>query len=284
MERLQEALSRARDRRKESGESGGDAGQARGPIMPRAPQQSTQDGDPVSATWRALPQYMPDEALLKSHRIVSFFGGRPASPFDMMRTKIVQQAKTNGWRRIVITSPTPRCGKSTITTNLAFALAKQADLRTLVVEADMRRPELARLLGIREPHAFAQVLAGKAAPEDNMIAYGTNLAFATNQQPTANPAELLQSVKAQEVVASLEAKFAPDIILFDAAPMLASDDTTGLLQYMDAALIVAAAELSTIEEVDQIETEIAAITNVMGVVLNKTRYAPTVYGYDEHYY
>lgn len=282
MERLQEALSRARDRRNEAGQQPA-APDAQAPAPRRAGAAPVAPGD-VAAAWRALPQYMPNEHLLKANRVVSFFGGREASPFDMMRTKIIHQAKANGWRRLVITSPTPRCGKTTITANLAFTLARHTDLRTLVIEADMRRPELARLLGIREGTAFARVLSGQEAPEDHMFAYGTNLAFATNQQPAANPAELLQSAKAQEVLKQIEAVYAPDVILFDAAPMLASDDTAGLLHYSDAALIVAAAEHSTVDEIDRVETEVAAATNVLGVVLNKTRYSPEKYGYAEDYY
>jgi capsular exopolysaccharide synthesis family protein len=311
MERLQEALSRARQQRKETlGSNAKPTIPALHPSQPAAPQkeaaspkaatpETARTGTPVLqepapegptkeeqviAAWRALPQYTPNERLLTANRVVSFFGGRQASPFDMMRTKIIQQAKANNWRRIVITSPSPQCGKTTITANLAFTLARHTDLRIMVIEADMRRPELARLLGIKENLAFARALSGHEAPEQHLVAYGSNLAFATNQVPAANPSELLQSVKAQEVLAQIEETYQPDIVLFDAAPMLASDDTVGLLDFVDCALIVAAAETTSIEEVDVTESEIAAATNVLGVVLNKTRYSASSYGYEEGYY
>lgn len=312
MERLQEALSRAREQRKETlggtakptipalqpSKPAADKGQDSAPSAPARPTQAqatpTLQQQPeteelsreeaVIAAWRALPQYTPNERLLTANRVVSFFGGRQASPFDMMRTKIIQQAKANNWRRVVITSPTPQCGKTTITANLAFTLARHTDLRILVVEADMRRPELARLLGIKENLAFARALSGHESPDQHLVAYGSNLAFATNQVPAANPSELLQSVKAQEVLAQVEATYEPDIVLFDAAPMLASDDTVGLLDFVDCALIVAAAESTSIEEVDVTESEIAAATNVLGVVLNKTRHSSSSYGYEDGYY
>lgn len=292
MERLQEALSRARDRRREAAHGTAavpTASDRNGPeITTGAGRGDTRSAKPVSqevaAAWRELPQLMPNEKLLKNHRVLSFFGGAAAQPFDMMRTRLLQQCKANGYRRIAITSPTPKCGKSTITANLAFGLARQTELRVLVIEIDMRRPELANIIGIRENLTFARVLGGHEPPEAHMIAYGNNLAFATNRVPSANSSELLHSAFARQQIEAVERKFAPDLVLFDAPPMLASDDTIGFLDFTDAAILVAAAEQTSIDEVDVSETEIASATNMIGVVLNKSRYSQGTYGYDEAYY
>lgn len=295
MERLQEALSRARDRRRETAAAQAAAApeDAAGPHMPPAEQaQPSADDAPrahgaspeVMAAWRSLPQFVPNEKLLKNNRVLSFFGGAAAQPFDMMRTRLLQQCKANGYRRVAITSPSPKCGKSTITANLAFGLARQTELRILVIDIDMRRPELANLIGIRENLAFARVLGGHEPPEAHMIAYGNNLAFATNRVPSANSSELLHSAFARQQIEMVERKFAPDLVLFDAPPMLASDDTIGFLDFTDAAILVAAAEQTSIDEVDISETEIASATNMIGVVLNKTRYTQGSYGYDQAYY
>lgn len=292
MERLQEALSRARDRRREAAQTaeGSPSSATRLADTPASghPTQNTGGATPVSqdvaAAWRALPQFVPNEKLLKNNRVLSFFGGAVAQPFDMMRTRLLQQCKANGYRRIAITSPTPKCGKSTITANLAFGLARQTELRVLVIDIDMRRPELANLVGIRENLAFARVLGGHEPPEAHMIAYGNNLAFGTNRVPSANSSELLHSAFARQQIELVERKFAPDLVLFDAPPMLASDDTIGFLDFTDAAILVAAAEQTSIDEVDVSETEIASATNMIGVVFNKARYSQGSYGYDKSYY
>lgn len=292
MERLQEALSRARDRRREAAQSAETApkgaGRTEAGSNPGASQLDGRSATPVSqdvaAAWRSLPQFMPNEKLLKNNRVLSFFGGAAAQPFDMMRTRLLQQCKTNGYRRIAITSPTPKCGKSTIAANLAFGLARQTELRVLVIDIDMRRPELANVIGIRENLAFARVLGGHEPPEAHMIAYGNNLAFGTNRVPSANSSELLHSAFARQQLELVERKFAPDLVLFDCPPMLASDDTIGFLDFTDAAILVAAAEQTSIDEVDVSETEIASATNMIGVVLNKARYTQGSYGYDQAYY
>jgi len=283
MERLQEALSRARSRREETAAGrivpSGDADTDRSLPRPRG------DDRARAQAWQQLAQFEPNERLLKANRVVSFFGGREAQGFDMMRTKVIQQAKAKGWRRILVTSPSPRCGKTTLTANLAFSLARHTDLRALVIEIDMRRPELAHLLGMRDNLAFARVLSGDEPAETHLRAFGSNLAFGTNRVAAANPSELLHSSVARETLTAIEERYAPDLMLFDAPPVLASDDTVGFLDSVDAAIIVAAAEQTSISEIDVAEAEIAASTNVLGVVLNKTRYGGDAYGYyDGSYY
>lgn len=278
MERLQEALSRARERR---GQTAQTEAPSRSTLRQPAPMSRSETS--AQQAWQELPQFVPDERRLRANRVVSYFGKAEAAPFDLMRTKIVQQAKANNWRRIVITSPSARCGKSTITSNLAFSLARQPELRTLIVEIDMRRPELANIVGIKQNLAFSRALTGQEAPERHMVGYGTNLAFATNSAPVSNSSELLQSGRAREVLQQLEETYAPDIVLFDAPPILGSDDTVGFLEFADASILVAAAEMTTISEIDVAEAEIAAATNVMGVVMNKCRYSMNEYGYEYSY-
>lgn len=277
MERLQEALSRARSRRE----------QTTGDIRPAVGSagRANRGADPsTDEAWQMLPQFEPDEKVLRSNRVVAFFGGREAAAFDGMRTKLIQQIKTNGWKRILITSPSPKCGKTTITANLAFSLARQSDFRTLVIETDMRRPELAHMLGIKQNLCFARVLEGEEPFEAHMIAYGNNLAIGANKVPAERPSELLHSAQARTRIEEIEKRLNPDLILFDAPPLLATDDTAAFLDFVDAAILVAAAEETSIDEVDLAESEIAASTNVLGVVLNKSRYTSSTYGYEGGYY
>ena len=89
----------------------------------------------------------------RSH-IVTFIGGAEAMAFDALRTKILQQMRANGWRRVAITSPGAACGKSTVALNLAFSLARQPDMRAILLDLDLRRPSLARMVGPDPKIAF----------------------------------------------------------------------------------------------------------------------------------
>lgn len=233
----------------------------------------------VTANWSALPQFEPSPRVLQRHRIVAYHGGKEAVHFDVMRTKLLQQMRANNWRRLAITSPGAGCGKSTTCLNLAFSLARQPDVRTILAEVDLRRPSLAKMLGLKHSNAFAQVLDGTAKFEDNAIRYGSNLAFATNVSAAKNPSELLQGAHVGQVLADMEAWYEPTLTIFDMPPMLVSDDAMAFVGKVDCVLLVAAAESTTIQEVDVCERDLASQTNVLGVVLNKCRYMDRKYGY-----
>ena len=282
MEKIQSAIAKARAARDAQALTvGGDTATfppaaATGEAAVRV--AMTQQPD-LSAAWIALREFQPDPRHMQRGRIVSFAGGREAVNFDVMRTKLLQQIKANNWRRVAITSPNAACGKTTTTLNLAFSLARQPDVRTLVAEIDLRRPAMAKTLGLKAQHSFAKVLEGTAAFEDNVVRYGTNLAFATNAVASRNPAELLQNPHIGAVLADIEARYDPTVILFDMPPMLVSDDAIGFASQVDCVLLIAAAESTTVQDVDVCERDLAAQTNVLGVVLNKCRYLDRSYGY-----
>ena len=303
MEKIQDAIAKARRIRDERLQDG----QMPTPpafISPEAPKRmnpekaappkaasdsSTPAAEPTSAAsavdrdqaWLALPELHVSTRRLRRNRILTSLGGKDSADFDMIRTRIIQAQRANGWKRIAITSPGPSSGKSTLALNLAFSFARQPEQRTLIAEVDLRRPSLAKTLGLKQKYSFASVLGGAGAFEDNCFRIGANLAFSTNDHPTRNPSELLQSEQCDASLAGIEDRYAPTLTIFDMPPMLVGDDAMSFLPKVDAAILVAAAEQTTIKQIDLCEREIAGQTNVLGVVLNKCRYVDRdqSYGY-----
>ena len=275
MERIQSAIQKARIARE-----GKLPETSAGPAEARSPGPAPLSDHQLA--WAALDVFQPNAAHLQRGRITTLEPGQLATPFDVMRTRLLKQMRANSWHRLAITSPGPGCGKSMTCINLAFSLARQSDIRVMVIEVDLRRPSMAKTLGLKVPHAFAEVMARKAPASDHLVRYGLNLAFGTNNVPVRNSAELLQSGAIVEVLADLEKTYAPDLLIFDMPPMLAGDDAIAFLEKTDCALLVAAAGTTTVAQVDHCERDIAAHTNVLGVVLNKCRYLDKdqSYGYD----
>ena len=292
MERIQTAISKAREARKTQGDLAGDvardedAGAPALAVAPTAAALAATLAPPASAdtAWAGLMEFRPKPAHLDRNRVVSLTGGAAAAPFDSLRTRLLHLMRDKGWKRLAVTSPGPGCGKSTVALNLSLSLARLADVRTLLIDADMRRPALMRLLGASAQHQIADVLAGTAAPGQNMLRIGANLAVGTNKLPVAHTAELLQSPLMAEALDRIDAEFRPDLMIFDLPPMQVSDDTMAALGLVDCVLIVAAAESTTVQEIDRCERELAARTNVAGVILNKARYLDKSEGYGYSYY
>lgn len=273
MEKIEAALAKARTAR---GTPAPAASPRKGPRPASGPLSGASSR---LDAWQAVPEVFPDPAALAARRIVTPLGGRETAPFDVLRTKVMQQMRANNWRRLAITSPTAACGKSTITLNLGFSLARQPDIRTVIAELDLRRPSLAAMLGLAQGHSFARVLQGQGDLADNAARYGQNLIFATNQGPSRNPSELLQGAGVPDALSRIEADYDPDLMIFDMPPMLVSDDTMAFVGQVDCVLLIAAAEATTIREIDMCERDLAAQTNVLGVILNKCRHMGAEYGY-----
>ena len=203
MERLQSAIALARaERAQNPGQSPGQslrgaAATASDPLTPDA-------AAALAASWAALPPGQFDPARLRAARIVAFEGGREAAGFDVMRTRLLQQARANGWKRIAITSPSPGCGKSTIALNLAFSLARQEEYRVVLAELDLRRPSLAKILGVKGRADFSAVLRGHVGFADCALRHGPALAIAVNQGPATNPAELMHAASVPTALAAIE--------------------------------------------------------------------------------
>jgi protein-tyrosine kinase len=263
MDRIQSAIQKARA--------------ARGKDDPRVSAS-------LAEAWETLEEIRPDARLVDQNRLVSFAGGGQAIAFDMMRTKVLQQMRANKWKRLAITSPEMGSGKTMTCLNLAFSLGRQQDIRTMLIEADLRRPSLAQKLGLRQRHLFSSVLEGEAKAANNLVRFGTNLAFGTNHMPAHNSAELLYSEKVTKALAEVEKTYAPEVMIFDMPPMRAGDDTMAFMGQVDCVLLVAAAGKTTVAQVDACERDLAAQTNVMGVILNKCQYLDPTHSYDYNYH
>jgi protein-tyrosine kinase len=257
MERIQSALAKARAARERKLQVAGVSGSVRA-------------GE--GGTWRDLAELSLDPQVLEKNRIVAINPAASSGSFDVMRTNLLRTLRTNGWSRVAITSPTASCGKTTIVLNLAFSLARLADIKVLVIELDFRHPSVVAMLGQQPGQNFAGMLASSSQDLSQIRRWGQNLAFALTSRPLESPAELLSASRTADTIDELEALLRPDVVLFDMSPMLVNDDAIAFLDQVDCALMVAAAEETTVTEIERCGKDLSKHTQVLGVVLNKCRY------------
>ena len=237
-------------------------------------------GGKVAHVWNEMDVFTPKPKLMTANRVVTFDQKDPAHvAYDMMRTKILSNCRANNWRTVAITSPTAECGKTLTAINLAFSFARHKDTRTVLMDLDLRRPMVAETLGITAPHSMGRFLEGEDPVDMHFLRYNQTLAIGSNNRRILNAAEVLQHANASAAMDLLKSTLAPDIILVDLPPMLATDDVMAFLPNVDAVLLVAGAGASTLREVDDCERDLAEQTDVMGVVLNKCEYGNESYSY-----
>jgi protein-tyrosine kinase len=271
MERLQAAIEKAREQRKISVPKARTPD--RDPSEPGAP-AALEAGD-----WAALPMPLWNRSLMRRHRVIALDRGGKSGSVDHFRTRILQMLRQNNWKRIAVTSPDKAAGKTTTCCNLLASLSHQPEIRSMLIDLDMRKPNVAATLGHKGEHSFWEVLEGKVPFEENAVRFADGAAVAMNYAPHPSPTELLLKRTTAEYLDNIQAVYQPDVMIFDLPPMLVTDDTLAFLKNVDCAIIVAGAETTTIDQVDQCEKDVADYTSVLGVILNKCRYMEPTSGY-----
>lgn len=160
-----------------------------------------------------------------------------AEAYRTLRTNLYFSSLDQALETLVVTSAAPGDGKSTALGNLAVTMA-QGEKRTILVDADLRRPALHKLFDLSNNQGLTTM-----AVEDNALAEPPlaptgveNLWLLPSGPLPPNPAEILGSRRMEEIIATLKAR--ADLILFDAPPVIAVTDAAVLGTKADGVLLV----------------------------------------------
>ena len=274
MEKLQAALSRAREKRE------AEMGQPyRSGASPRERSRSLIQSEAMSARWSEIPMLEPSGECMHNSRIYASEVSEEAQHFDILRTKLFLEMRRNGWSRIAVTSATAGCGKTTTACNLIAGLGRQPENRGILFDMDFRRPAVSKKFGVKPKHSLEQVFLGEVEFEEQAMRLNENTALSMTAGAVHDPARVILRSQTADVLDQIQSFYKPDLMLFDLPPVMISDETRGFLKLVDAVLILASAESSTVAQIDEVEREIAQYSNVAGIVLNECRYMEDGYGY-----
>ena len=219
--------------------------------------------------WAALQEMPLQPELLEKNRVIAYHSGPHTTYYDILRTRLREEAKRREFKRIAVTSTRPQAGKSTTLANLSMSFSRLPLYRTMIFDFDLRRPSLHKLLGQTPEADMGQVLRGEVPFDRHIKRHADNVAFGLNSGPVQHSSELLQSERTHDFLNAVEEVYQPDLMLFDMPPFLAADDTQGFLGYIDGVLLIVEAEKTTKHQLDSVEQKLSELTTVVGVVLNK---------------
>jgi succinoglycan biosynthesis transport protein ExoP len=181
-------------------------------------------------------------------------------------------------RSLVVASAVSGEGKSTVALNLALVEA-QAGRRVLLIEANLRRPQLAEGLELPDDPGLSMILAGVADSDEAGISLksgGAVIDVIPAGPPPSNPAELLESDMMAALLQRATERY--DLVLVDTPPALAVSDVTPLLSQVDGVLVVARLGYTTRDHAaDLRKLLLAGRGRVLGVVLNGDRARRSTY-------
>jgi capsular exopolysaccharide synthesis family protein len=206
--------------------------------------------------------------------------------FRALRTALLLSQADHPPQVILVTSALPREGKTTAAANLAVTLAQLGD-RTLLIDADLRKPGVGRLLNLG---------SGKYAGLSSYLAGVSSLDLVTIQHPAIpnlsaiptgplppNPADLLSSHKLSDAIAELRTKF--KFIVIDSPPIMAATDAVILSVKADGVLLVVRSGETPKEAFVRTRDLLLSVkAHLLGVVLNAVDSTAPDYYYSYRYY
>jgi capsular exopolysaccharide synthesis family protein len=208
--------------------------------------------------------------------------GAGADRFRLLRIGLRELWNTGKLKSLLITSPLPQDGKSTIALNLATALAEGGKRTVLLIEADLHRPTLTNQLGLLPRAGLADCLEGTLSPLSAIRRLEPlNWYLLPAGEPRSNPTELLHGEAIAGVIQTLSPHF--DWILIDSPPVIPITDAIPLARLSNATLLVAR-EGRTPREAIEKAIALLGRQRVLGIVLNAVeRLERTYSGYYGNY-
>lgn len=203
--------------------------------------------------------------------------------FRMLRTNLQFVGVDKPLKKIVITSSNPREGKSVVAANLAISIASTGS-KVLLIDADLRRPEVHKLFFLENYKGLSSLLAGDLKIDD--VANETpveNLHIITSGPIPPNPAEILGSAKMNQFIEKASSVY--DIIIFDSPPVNTVADASILSSIADGVILVVEAGVTAREAAILAKEQLEKINaRILGVVLNKAKQSSEGYYYYYYYY
>jgi len=211
---------------------------------------------------------------------------RPRSPeaeiYRVIRTSLLMSAKTKDQRIIQVTGPLPGDGKSTTSTNLAVAFA-QAGKKVLLIDADLRKPRIAKLLRLEATQGLSDAITGTVDASDVVSDTAVPNLFAVGSGAIpSNPAELLESNDFGSLLQNWATQF--DYVIVDSPPVLAVSDASIISQKCDTTILA----LRIVKNGRRIASRAISLlrqhgADVSGLVVNGYQTSNKNYGYIEKY-
>jgi len=218
----------------------------------------------------------PDDRIV----VYSDRRGAGAERFRIIRMALRNSQAGKIQKVLLITSPLPRDGKSTVALNLATSLSEEGKVKVLLLEADLHRPSLLSHLGMDRLAGLTEVVEDGVEP-GAAIRRIEPLGFyllSAGRNPD-NPAELLQSERFHALLRDFKACF--DWVLIDCPPAFPLADVVALRGHADGVLLVARAGSAPREAIQE-AAQLFKPGQVVGLILNAAEGVNNLYS--KYYY
>jgi len=205
-----------------------------------------------------------------------------AESYRQLRTALLLSSAGHAPRTLLVTSSQPAEGKTTTSVNTAISLA-QTGAAVLIVDADLRRPRVHRVFGLKNNAGLSNYLAGEGELASLIQIAMPNLYVLPVGPLPPNPAELLGSAKMKTVIETLSTNF--DYVVIDSPPVSSFADSLILSSLVEGVIIVVKGGVTPREMAQRTKAHLQSVgAKILGVVINQIKLQPHDYYYYSTYY
>ena len=202
--------------------------------------------------------------------------------YRQLRSRLERRCLDRDLRALAVTSSIKGEGKSVTAANLAVVLAQTANKSTVLIDADFRRPNVHRLLGLAQVPGLSDHLVGRATVEQVVhLTPFLGLSVVTAGTGEGHPAELLASPEFGAFIAFCKSRY--DYVLVDTPPVQPISDVGFLVEYVDGVLLVVRSGRTGKELVKKAAASFPE-GKLVGTILNRADELSRGYGYKKGSY
>lgn len=277
MGKIEEALKKA---------SGTNAGNVEEQGSLEAPNEKGTQKDFARAKSYVLP---PEETITRKpvdFRIVVYHNPESiaAEHFKSLRGQIMHPADGRKIKSVLVTSALDQEGKTTVACNLAISIAQSLDPYVLLIDSDVRRPNVHTMLGLEKGKGLTDFLLGDVSlptclqkgPLDKMRVLQAG-------STVRNPAELLTSQKTKDLLSEVRERYRDRFVIIDSPPINLAAETEILANNVDAVIVVVRYGLTEKNALDEALSKISE-EKLLGIVFNGYEITPRRYSYYKKHY
>ena len=267
MERIKQALERARAEREQGSAE---------KVAPSSRQAPAADSNvkelPTHEVKYSQTRHVDvSSGKMRTSRLVTGFDPCEfTDAYKMLRTQVLQRLNENNWNVLAVTSPGAGEGKTLTALNLASSIAMEVDYTVLLVDANLRHPNLHEHLGIQGGKGLSDYLQHDTPLAELLVRPKgiDHLTVLPGGKALHNSAEMLTSPKMNRLVEEMKSRYSSRIVIFDLPPILTAADALAFSPYVDAALLVVEEGKTKRKEMEH-AIDLLSSTHVIGTVLNK---------------
>lgn len=237
-----------------------------------------------SSDWKA-PVYaesgrveLDERALVRNRCVCIQPDAKELEFYKVLRTKIQFLTRHKGWNTVMVTSAREAEGKTLTCVNLAMTFAKTFNQTVMLVDGDLRRQNIHRVMGYAGGAGLVDYLLQQRPLKDIVVWPGIEqMTLISGGRTVSNSAELLSSPRMKALVEEMKARYEDRYVIFDSAPVLSGADAMALAAHVDCVLLVVEEGRTSLREVKEAIAMLPA-EKLLGFVLNRQK-KPMTKGY-----